>query len=79
MSFFKDKRKYLPFILPPILFSTWFLTPISDVLVSEIILPFVPIEEDINLGQQSWRESMRSQYPLVYDQWGVKEIGEELI
>lgn len=79
MSFFKDKHKYLPFILPPILFSTWFLTPISNVLVSEIILPFVPIEEDINLGQQSWRESMRSQYPLVYDQWGVKEIGEELI
>jgi Zn-dependent protease with chaperone function len=58
--------------------SIWFLTPAST-LVAKFILLCIPIDDDIALGIESWRE-MSYNYPIVVrgDRWGVKSIGNEL-
>jgi len=56
--------------------AAWFLTPVSSIITSFILLS-IPIHEDIELGVESWRQ-MRYKYPIVPDKWGVKAIGREL-
>ena len=58
--------------------AIWYLTPISDVLV-DIMLVQVPIEADIELGQQALVEFGGN---VVYDpQWTplVQSVGWELV
>ena len=56
--------------------AVWFLTPISSIITSFVLL-YVPIHEDIELGAESWRQ-MKYKYPIVQDRWGVKAIGHEI-
>lgn len=53
----------------------WYLTPVSDYVVNTVLV-FVPIESDIELGREAWRNM---NYPVVADQWNVKRIGFELV
>jgi len=55
----------------------WFLTPLSEWVVS-MVLSTVPMESDVELGREAWRD-MRKKYPPVRDMYGVKRIGHELL
>jgi len=57
------------------LLVTWFMTPLSEWVVNLILLS-VPIEADLEMGQQALASLPYRQVP---DRWGVKEIGYDLI
>lgn len=60
-----------------VLLVVWFLTPLSDWVVS-LILSTVPLESDVELGREAWKD-MKKQYRPVRDMWGVKRIGHSLL
>lgn len=60
-----------------ILLIVWFLTPLSDFIVG-IVVETVPIEMDVELGQQAWRD-LRKKYKPIRDLWGIKRIGHLLL
>ena len=55
-----------------------FLTPASNIIAGFILLT-IPIDEDISIGRESWRQ-MRHKYTYqtIPDRWGVSVIGNEL-
>lgn len=60
-----------------ILLVVWFLTPLSDWVVS-MVLTTVPLEADVELGREAWRD-MKKKYRPVRDMWGIRRIGHTLI
>jgi predicted Zn-dependent protease len=42
------------------------------------VLWSVPVESDIQLGREAWRD-LRRQYKPVHDKWGVNRIGGDLV
>lgn len=55
----------------------WFLTPAAD-YITDLLLDYVPIESDIEMGVQAWK-SMKREYRSVRDVWGIQEIGNSLV
>ena len=43
--------------------GVWYLTPISEIIVQELLLPQVPIQSDIDMGQQALAELKQQQNP----------------
>jgi predicted Zn-dependent protease len=68
----------------------WYLTPISEILVQEFLLPLVPIEADVEMGQRALMDlkakrrvsSSSSNSQDVYDpHWSplIQSVGWELV
>lgn len=57
--------------------SLWYLTPVSDWIVS-VVLSTVSLSSDVELGKAAWRD-MRKTHKLVRDEWGVKQVGQQLV
>jgi Zn-dependent protease with chaperone function len=71
-----NKFKLIVNVLLVGLLAIWFLTPVSDIITSLLLLT-IPITTDVQ-RKESWYE-MKKSYTITIDKWGVESIGNDLV
>ena len=79
MNQLTSKQKLLFLFVSTCGMGLWFLTPASD-YIADMLLMFVPIESDVELGKQALYSLARdSQLRPAVDRFGVEQAGWELV
>lgn len=75
-------QQWMTIVISLATFGVWYLTPVSELIVVQMILPLIPLEADLDLGREVLRKDGDIERRTIHDPYWtpkIRRIGHELV